>query len=118
VRIHRSIGLDVTMQVQLSAEEVRLRFQTPLLRPVLDFAEVWFQHADKITFHDPLAATTIFDSAICGFERGNVDIELVDEKLLGQTKWQPNAESGAHEVALQVDAQRFFDHYFGVTAKP
>lgn len=114
VRIHRSIGLDVTMQVQLSAEEVRQRFQTPLLRPVLDFAEVWFQKADKITFHDPLAATTIFDSAICGFERGKVEIELADNQPVGQTKWQPDAESGTHEVALQVDAARFFEHYFRI----
>lgn len=114
VRIHRSIGLDVTMQVQLSAEEVRQRFQTPLLRPVLDFAEVWFQKADKITFHDPLAATTIFDSGICGFERGKVEIELADNQPVGQTKWQPDAESGTHEVALQVDAARFFEHYFRI----
>ena len=113
VRIHRSIGLDVTMQAQLSADEVRQRFQTKPLLPVLDFAEVWFKNADKITFHDPLAATTIFDNAICGFERGKVDIELTDEKLMGQTKWQPDA-AAAHEVALRVDAQRFFDHYFGI----
>ena len=113
VRIHRSIGLDVTTQVVLSADEVRQRFQTKLLLPVLDFAEVWFKNADKITFHDPLAATTIFDSAICGFERGEVDIELSDGELMGQTKWQPNA-AAAHEVALRVDAQRFFAHYFGI----
>lgn len=112
--IHRSIGLDVTCRVTMGAAQVRQKFQTPLLRPVLDFAEVWFQNADKITFHDPLAATTIFDDSICAFERGNVEIEVSDEKLLGQTRWQPAADPGRHEVALDVRPERFFEHYFGV----
>jgi purine nucleosidase len=114
VRMHRSIGLDVTCQVTMDAAQVRQKFQTPLLRPVLDFAEVWFQNADKITFHDPLAATTIFDDSICTFERGNVEIELADEKRVGQTRWQPGAPPARHEVALGVKPERFFDHYFGV----
>ncbi|HEY3343019.1 MAG TPA: nucleoside hydrolase [Anaerolineae bacterium] len=113
VPIHRSIGLDVTCRVTMEAAQVRQKFQTPLLRPVLDFAEVWFQNADKITFHDPLAATTLFDDSICTFERGNVDIEVSDEKLLGRTRWQPGAQPGQHEVALDVRAERFFEHYFG-----
>lgn len=114
VRVHRSIGLDVTCQVTMDAVEVRQKFQTRLLRPVLDFAEVWFQQANKITFHDPLAATTIFDDSICVFERGGVDIELCDQELLGQTRWQPGAASATHEVALEVKPERFFDHYFSI----
>lgn len=110
--VHRSIGLDVTCQVTMSANEVRRRFQAPLLRPVLDFAEVWFeQKTDHIVFHDPLAATTIFDETICQFERGQVDVELKSDKLLGMTQWTAVAD-GPHEVALHVDSQRFFDHYF------
>jgi len=112
-KVHRSVGLDVTCQVTMPAAEVRQRFQVPLLRPVLDFAEIWFQQAEQITFHDPLAATTIFDDAICKFERGRVDVELKSERLLGMTHWTPQAE-GPHEVALGVDAERFFKHYFGV----
>jgi inosine-uridine nucleoside N-ribohydrolase len=114
VRIHRSIGLDVTMRVTMDAAQVRERFQTRLLRPVLDFAEVWFQHTDKITFHDPLAATTIFDPSICTFERGNVQTELTAEQRMGQTVWMPGGDSPRHEVALGVSTERFFEHYFGV----
>ncbi len=119
VRVHRSIGLDVTTQVTMPAAEVRQRFQVPLLRPVLDFAEVWFQHADQITFHDPLAATTIFDDSICTFERGRVDVELKSDRLLGMTHWAGMKQdvstlSGPHEVALDVNPQRFFEHYFSV----
>jgi purine nucleosidase len=113
VRVHRSIGLDVTLQVTMDAAQVRQKFQTRLLRPVLDFAEVWFRSADRITFHDPLAATTIFDDSICTFEPGNVEIELEDHRLAGQTRWLPRSSSGArHEIALQVRPEQFFAHYF------
>jgi len=116
VPIHRSIGLDVTMQVNLESTEVRQRFQTPLLRPVLDFAEIWFTKRPTITFHDPLAAATLFDDQICTFERGHVQVELENPSLLGQTIWQPAPDAGQHEVALGVDAERFFEHYFSVFA--
>ena len=113
-RVHRSIGLDVTMQVKLPAAEVRQKFQTPLLRPVLDFAEIWFaKQATTITFHDPLAAATIFDEQVCTFTRGQVDIELENKALLGQTAWQPGGRA-THEVALGVDANHFFKHYFSL----
>ena len=113
VKIHRSIGLDVTTQVTMAAPEVRQRFQVPLLRPVLDFAEVWFNHVDHITFHDPLAAVTLFDETVCGFERGTVDVELKSEKLAGLTHWKADPE-GPHEIALTVNSDRFFEKYFSV----
>lgn len=122
VNVHRSIGLDVTAQVTMPAAEVRQRFQATLLRPVLDFAEVWFQHVDRITFHDPLAATTIFDDRICTFERGRVEVELKSDRLLGMTHWsggrkELSTASGPHEVAMEVAPQRFFDHYFAMFLK-
>jgi purine nucleosidase len=113
VAVHRSIGLDVTVQVTMHAEEVRKRFQTPLLRPVLDFAEVWFAERPVITFHDPLAATTLFSDVICSFTRGNVGIELIDPDMLGRTTWAAAAD-GPHEVALEVAPNQFFDHFFSV----
>jgi inosine-uridine nucleoside N-ribohydrolase len=111
IAVHRSIGLDVTLQVVMPAAEVRRRFQHPRLLPVLDFAEIWFQEQDKITFHDPLAATTLFDSAICAFQRGRVEVELADQEAAGMTCWTPDP-AGPHEVALQVNPESFFTHYF------
>ncbi|NJM41163.1 MAG: nucleoside hydrolase, partial [Anaerolineae bacterium] len=62
---HRSIGLDVTLRVALTRDETRARFeQHPQLHPVMDFAEVWFQYAKKLYFHDPLAALTIFEITV------------------------------------------------------
>jgi inosine-uridine nucleoside N-ribohydrolase len=111
-RVHRSIGLEVTHQVTMAAAEVREKFRHPLLRPVLDFAEVWFKHAKTITFHDPLAGTTIFNDEICGFDRGRVEVELASPRLAGHTLWTADP-AGLHEVALRVNAPAFFEHYFG-----
>jgi purine nucleosidase len=112
--VHRSIGLDVTCQVTMPATEVRQRFHADLLRPVLDFAEVWFERADKITFHDPLAAASIFAEDICMFERGIVDVEVADPDLQGLTLWRPGGPGARHEVALTVNPGRFFEHFFSV----
>lgn len=114
VRIHRSVGLDVTCRVRMDAAQVRARFRADLLRPVLDFAEVWFSETDQITFHDPLAAVTIFDDRICAFERGTVEVELADEQWRGVTRWIPGVPDGRHQVALDVNPGRFFEHYFSV----
>lgn len=114
VRRHRSIGLDVTTQVTMDAQTVREHFQHPLLRPVLDFAQVWFQERDILTFHDPLAATTIFDEGICVFKQGRVEVEVANPDAAGRTYWHPGAPDGPHEVALAVDRDRFFAHYFSV----
>jgi purine nucleosidase len=113
--IHRSVGLDVTMQTFLSSADIRSRFTAPLLRPVLDFAEVWFQHTKQVVFHDPLAATTIFDDQICRFEHGTVQTDIGREP--GRTRWTPDA-AGSHEVALEVNVDRFFQHYFAIYQTP
>ncbi|MEO8396468.1 MAG: nucleoside hydrolase, partial [Chloroflexota bacterium] len=67
-----------------------------------------------ITFHDPLAGATLFDDAICTFERGTVEVELASQRMLGMTQWTKDTANSPHEVALDVDPQRFFDHYFSV----
>ena len=110
VAIHHSIGLDVTLQVSMPIAEVRTRFDTPRLHPVRDFSEIWFEQNDQLTFHDPLAAATIFDPQICSFERGQVEVDLVD--VPGQTGWINTGENLPHEIATSVDPQRFFEHYF------
>ena len=98
----------------MPAKEVRARFRAPLLRPVAAFAEVFFQRREEITFHDPLAATTIFDDRICTFATGNVQVELESRQLSGFMHWQADDAAGRHLVADTVDADRFFAHYFSV----
>ncbi len=114
VAIHRSVGLDVTLRVVMGADQVKEKFQSDLLRPVLDFAEIWFQEGNIITFHDPLAAATIFDDSICTFKKGNVEVELLSERVKGMTYWKSGVSEAKHQVALGVDVERFFEHYFSV----
>lgn len=114
---HRSIGLDVTMQVQMEISQVKERFKAPLLQPVLDFSSVWFEGNRLMTFHDPLAAVTIFEPEVCAFSRGKVEVELLSSRLEGYTYFSPaktSEENLPHEVALDVNVPLFFERYFKV----
>ncbi len=113
VAVHRSIGLDVTMQVKLPMEEARLRFHGGLLDIVRDMAEVWFRSRDYMVFHDPLAAATLFNDTLCRFERGRVEVERLSERAKGMTHCKKDEENGRHEVAFRVDRDAFFQEYFG-----
>jgi inosine-uridine nucleoside N-ribohydrolase len=116
VRLHRSLGLNVTQQVMMSAEEVRKRFTAPILRPVMDMAEIWFgQFFPFITFHDPLAAATVFAPEVCSFHQGTVTVD--NEEKTGKTIWQPGGSSSPHEVAMTVDVDRYFQHFFDVVGQ-
>ena len=113
VPVHRSIGLDVTLRVSLSADEVRPRLDRPLLRPVLDFAEIWFRRTTSLVFHDPLAAVTLFEPGVCAFERGTVTVDIGNSPAAGTTAWTPTA-GGIHEIATAVQPAAFFASFFGV----
>jgi purine nucleosidase len=78
-------------------------------------AEVWFaKQADKITFHDPLAAALVFEPGLCQTGPGRCDVVTDDGPLAGLTRWSAD-EKGPHRVAYTVETERFFEHYFAVT---
>jgi inosine-uridine nucleoside N-ribohydrolase len=112
-----SFGLDVTMRCQMPADACRRRFTAKALAPVRDFAEVWFRERDVVTFHDPLAAACIFESDLCRYAQGKVNVSLAPPTL-GWTVFEPgssNAQAPApHTIAKEVDPERFFAHYFDV----
>jgi purine nucleosidase len=113
VRMHRSLGLNVTQQVMMSAEDVREKFTAPLLGPVLDMAEIWFAgFYPFITFHDPLAAATIFVPDLCTYQQGIVKLDNPDKP--GTTIWQPGGSEAPHQVAMTVDVDRYFEHFFDI----
>jgi purine nucleosidase len=60
----RAVGLDVTRPVFLTEQEFRSRFDGLLL----DFSDPWFARRNRVTFHDPLAAATIFEP-LCGYQK-------------------------------------------------
>jgi inosine-uridine nucleoside N-ribohydrolase len=116
VRLHRSLGLNVTQQVVMPAEQVRERFTAPLLRPVLDMAEIWFaKFYPSITFHDPLACATIFAPDLCSYQQGTVKVDNTDQP--GKTIWEPGGTDAPHQVAMTVDVDRYFEDFFNIVGK-
>ncbi|MEO8399312.1 MAG: nucleoside hydrolase [Ignavibacteriaceae bacterium] len=113
VSVHRSIGIDVTSQVKMSSDEFKNKFTADIFKPLHDYAEHWYAHSNTVTFHDPLAAVTIFNENICEFKRGNVSIEMDDKNNLGLTKWELS-ENGRNEIAFSVNKDKFFEEYFSV----
>ncbi len=112
VSLHRSIGLDVTCQVSMSPEEFRSTFRSvKLFKPVLEWAEIWFKDWPGTTFHDPLAAATIFQPELCTYQQGTVSLDLEPGEGFGVTRFKAGNDEGPHCVADRVNARRFFDHY-------
>lgn len=110
--VHRSIGLNVTRGLTMRREEAHARFQTKTLQPVYDMAKVWFDKHEFVTFHDPLAAVTLFDPGVCKFVMGKVEVELAPDRKPGTTHWSPDGSSPEHEMAVSVDRDRFFVQLF------
>ncbi|RPI88092.1 MAG: nucleoside hydrolase [Chloroflexi bacterium] len=113
VKLHRSVGLNVTQQVSLTANDVRQKFRADILKPVLDFAEIWFeQFYETIWFHDPLAAATIFEPNLCTYGSGLITFERKDKN--GKTVWHPGEDNEPHQAAVSVSKDKYFEHFFGV----
>jgi inosine-uridine nucleoside N-ribohydrolase len=116
VRLHRSLGLNVTRKLVMPAEEARKSFTAPLLKPVLDMSEIWFSgFYPSITFHDPLAAATLFEPGLCSYEQGTVRLDNTDKP--GKTIWEPGGADAPHQVAMTVDPDRYFDHFFSILSR-
>lgn len=107
----RTVGLDVSCQVSMDMDEVTKRFTSPVLQVVRDFSRAWFDRADRMTFHDPLAAVSIFKPELVDYARGTVSVELQSARALGRTYFDLD-EGGRHEAAKAVRADAFFDEYF------
>ena len=100
----------------IEADEARERFTAPLLRRVLDMAEIWFEKFYKsITFHDPLAAATILEPDLCSYQQGKVILDHAEQP--GKTIWQPGNAEAPHQVAMAVDVERYFQHFFSVVGQ-
>lgn len=112
-----SVGLDVTLQCVMPAALVRERFAAAggALAATLGMAEVWFNHSELLTFHDPLAAALLFAPELCNYQTGTISTVIEPGPMEGMTRWQANM-SGPHEIATTVDVEAFFRHYFMVTS--
>ena len=106
-RDHLSVGLDVTLGLKMSKDEVRRRFVGEPLATVLRMAAPWFESAGEITFHDPLAAAAIFHPGLLHTRRGRVTVGPLGETALIEGE-------GPDRVADTVAHDAFFEEYFSV----
>lgn len=113
VREHVTYGLNVTSQLIMKPEEAEKVFKHPILEPVMDIAREWFKDEERVTFHDPLTAVSLFNDDICTFAKGNLTVETDSKLLAGFTYWRPSSE-GKHKIALKVDKDKFFLHLMEV----
>lgn len=113
-------GLDVTMQVHMEVEKAAKEFsKNSLMQAVAEMATAWFSKEESnwfykcptITFHDPLTAVALFNDDVCKFEKGNVKLDMTAGEHRGCIEWSPD-ENGKHHVAMEVDVEKFFNHYF------
>jgi purine nucleosidase len=112
-----SFGLEVTMRCLLPAEECRRRFVAAggPLAIVAEMAEVWFKAGSShIAFHDPLAAAGLFEPDLCTYAPGVVSVETRSETLAGLTHFQRRESEARHHIAIDVNPDAFFRHYFSV----
>jgi purine nucleosidase len=110
----RCYGLDVTTRCTLPVAECRQKFGRGRLKVVADLAEVWFQGAQHITFHDPLAAACVFEPELCTYQSGTIEMELQSTRLIGYTDFRADTQSKPHSIATEVNSEAFFKHYFEI----
>lgn len=113
--IHRSVGEDITSKVVMDRACFRRAMSeigSPLHHIIMEMGTVFLDEAETVTFHDPLAAVSIFKD-VCEFTKGRISVELQSQYLRGYTYFQEDKD-GPHEVASSVDCGAFFDEFFSV----
>lgn len=111
VKLHRSVGLDVTCQVFMDKQKALQIFDTPSLQCIIPLLHGFTYH-NSIFFHDPLATVSVLEPQTCSFVKGKVEIAGPSHPSPGKTMWNPHTD-GAHEVASFVDTDLFFKKFFG-----
>jgi len=115
---HLSVGLDVTYHCGMPLTEGLEFLRGRVPQVVMDAADAWAprRHYPYIYYHDPLAAAVIFDPAICSYEDGEASVEITSPVAKGATYWMKAGEASSHRIAVSVDVERFFDHFFRVVS--
>lgn len=110
-----NIGNNVSSRVVMTPEEAERRFRHHIMQVVMSIAREWFKDEPRVSFHDPLAAVCIFNDDVCSYKRGYMDCVL-DSRLLGGMTIFREDPAGPHQVAWDVDGDKFFEHLFEVFA--
>jgi purine nucleosidase len=114
------VGLDVTRQVLLTAEDVRALDQVTSPEAILvrEVTRSLFERpgTDALSLHDPLAVGVALDPTLVATASGQVRVETIGEHTRGQTVFDVHP-GVAHppsrtRVCLDVEARRFRREFF------
>ena len=114
------VGLDVTLQCQLTAEQVeRIKAcdstHTRLLGRMIDS---WMTERGRLPVpHDPLAVAMCFAPSLCVLEPMDVTIETAGATTGGITVGRPNPESRT-KVCTAVERERFVELFMDRVCSP
>ena len=114
------VGLDVTLQCQLTAEQVeRIKAcghpHTTFLARMID---AWMAESNRLpVLHDPLAVAMCFDSSLCTVQRMRIGIKSSSEPPGALTVDCGFAQSGI-KVCTQVDRDRFMTLFLDRICSP
>lgn len=109
ITTHCCVGAEITRQMRMVSEDVKKHFDNEQYKIIYDLCRIWFEKREYMTFHDPLAAAVIDNPKLCNFQEGSIKI---DEEVV--THWVPDAVHGHNSIAVDVDKERFFNHFFRV----
>ncbi len=119
-----AVGLDVTMQCRLSAQDLEriASAKLPTVHFLDQIIKIWQEgHADRRpVLHDPLAIAVTFQPRLVHTRTGRVDLELRGEPQLtyGMTLFREGA-NGSVTVAEGVESEQFVRLFMDrVTAPP
>ncbi len=99
------VSSDVTRRLVLPAKTARGVLNHPGLEPIRDMSEIWFATREKMTAHDALAASLLFQPDLCDYKQG----APVLDTATGITSWDPR---GGVVATSGVDVKRFFTYFF------
>lgn len=108
------IGLDVTTRCTMESMEVYRRLASGPLTIVRQMATIWSADRPVTRFHDPLAAAVLFAPELCTMEAGRVEVELSSTQFRGLTRFYADVQDQPHQIAVEVRAEAFFEHYWQI----
>jgi purine nucleosidase len=122
VREHVSVGLDITLQCKMHANEARKVFdrtRTDALGIVGEMLELYFIHRQtaQVIFHDPLTAAVVFEPSLCTWREGKAEVYLGRDHIERMNFWSPDGTEKLHRIASSVNIPAFFSH-FTETVRP
>lgn len=112
-RDFKSFGNNVSSRVVMTPEQAEASFTHPIMRVVMSIAREWFKDEPRVSFHDAVTAVCIFNDDVCVYKRGWLDCVLDSRLLGGMTIFREDPE-GPHQVAWDIDEERFFQRLFEV----